>query len=70
MSRLIIVSNRLPVSVEWRNGGFVFVPGSDTWHAFHRRPIHGVRRSLIINYVRPEWRSRHELAYPDRAAGA
>jgi hypothetical protein len=29
-----------------------------------------VRRSLIVNYVKPEWRSRHELAYPDHAAGA
>ena len=53
-----------------RNGGLIFVPGADTWHGFHRRPINGVRRSLIINYVKPEWRSRHELAYPDRAAGA
>ena len=53
-----------------RNGGLVFVPGSDTWHGFRRRPIKGVRRSLIVNYVKPEWRSRHELAYPDRTAGA
>ena len=45
-------------------------PGSDTWHGFHRRPIEGVRRSLIVNYVKPEWRSRHELAFPDRLAGS
>lgn len=53
-----------------RNAGLIFVPGSDTWHGFRRRPIDGVRRSLIINYVKPEWRSRHELAFPDRLAGA
>jgi len=29
-----------------------------------------VRRSLIVNYVKPEWRSRHELAFPERFAGA
>jgi hypothetical protein len=46
------------------NSGLIFVPGSDTWHGFRKRPIIGVRRSLIVNYVKPEWRSRHELAYP------
>ncbi|HTI03645.1 MAG TPA: 2OG-Fe(II) oxygenase [Acidisoma sp.] len=49
-----------------RNAGLVFVPGTDTWHGFIRRPITGVRRSLIVNYVTPEWRARHELAFPDR----
>jgi hypothetical protein len=53
-----------------RNAGLIFIPGGDTWHGFRRRPIHGVRRSLIVNYVKPEWRSRHELAFPDRFAGA
>jgi len=52
-----------------RNEGLIFVPASDTWHGFEKRPIAGVRRSLIVNYVKPEWRSRHELAFPDRAAG-
>lgn len=47
------------------NNGLAFLPGADTWHGFVRRPIHGVRRSLIINYVKPEWRSRHELAFPE-----
>jgi hypothetical protein len=47
------------------NTGLIFVPGADTWHGFERRPIRGVRRSLIVNYVRPEWRSRHELAFPE-----
>ena len=48
------------------NEGLLFVPAADTWHGFARRPIHGLRRSLIVNYVKPEWRSRHELAFPDQ----
>jgi hypothetical protein len=48
------------------NCGLIFVPGEDTWHGFRRRSIIGVRRSIIINYVKDEWRARHELAYPDR----
>ncbi len=46
------------------NTGLMFVPAADTWHGFAPRPIAGLRRSLIVNYVGPEWRSRHELAYP------
>ncbi len=42
-----------------------FVPGDDTYHGFEKRPIHGVRRSLIVNYVTPDWRAREQLAYPD-----
>lgn len=53
-----------------RNGGLIFIPAADTWHGFRKRPIAGVRRSLIVNYVKPEWRSRHELAYPDRPVAA
>ena len=45
------------------NSALVFVPGSDTWHSFRRRPIAGIRRSLIVNYVTPDWRARHELAF-------
>jgi hypothetical protein len=48
------------------NTGHIFIPAHDTWHAFERRKINGIRRSLIINYVKPEWRSRHELAFPDQ----
>lgn len=47
-----------------RNDGFIFIPGADTWHGFRRRRIDGIRRSLIVNYVVPEWRSQHELAFP------
>ncbi len=47
------------------NSGLIFVPGDKTWHGFERRPINGVRRTLIINYVGPEWRNRHELCFPE-----
>jgi len=46
--------------------GLMFRPGSDTWHGFERRPIAGVRRSLIVNYVTREWRAVRELAFPDQ----
>lgn len=46
------------------NRGLVFVPGACTWHGFRPRDIQGIRRSLIVNYVVPEWRARHELAFP------
>ncbi len=48
------------------NDGLMFVPAADTWHGFTRRPIRGVRTSVIVNYVKPEWRSRHELAFPEQ----
>ena len=51
------------------DSGLAFVPAGDTWHGFVRRPIAGVRRSVIVNYVVSDWRSRHELAYPDRPIG-
>lgn len=47
------------------NCGLIFVPGQDTWHGVEKRPYVGIRKSIIINYVVPEWRSRHELAFPD-----
>ena len=37
-----------------RGRGLVFVPGGDTWHGFAPRSIHGIRRSLIVNYVKDE----------------
>ncbi len=46
------------------NAGLIFVPGKNTWHGFRKRRITGVRRSLIVNYVTPDWRARHELAFP------
>jgi hypothetical protein len=46
------------------NTALVFVPGSNTWHGLTPRPIEGVRRSIIMNYVTDEWRAREQLAYP------
>jgi hypothetical protein len=48
------------------NSALVFVPSDNTWHGFRKRSIGGVRRSLIVNYVTEEWRSRHELSFPDQ----
>jgi hypothetical protein len=47
------------------NSALVFVPGANTWHGLARRPIRGVRRTVIMNYVTDEWRDREQLAYPD-----
>ena len=46
--------------------GVIFVPGPATWHGFDPRPIVGVRRLMEINYVRPSWRDREQLTFPDR----
>ena len=44
------------------NAGMIFIPGKNTWHGFAKRPIRGVRKSIIVNYVAPEWRAVEELA--------
>ena len=46
------------------NSALVFVPGTDTWHGLAQRPITGVRKSVIMNYVTDQWRAREQLAYP------
>ncbi len=46
---------------EW-NAGLIFVPGKNTWHGFSKRPLRGVRKSIIVNYVAPQWRAAEELA--------
>jgi hypothetical protein len=54
-----------------RNEALMFVPSDNTWHGFEQRPIHGVRRSIVMNYVTDAWRDRWQLAYanePVRAA--
>lgn len=48
------------------DSGVIFVPGPSTWHGFDPRPIVGVRRLMEVNYVRPDWRDRDQLACPDR----
>ena len=57
-------AGRAPAGV---NKGLIFVPSDRSWHGFEKRPLNGVRKSLIINYVGPEWRNRHELCFPDDA---
>ena len=47
----------------------IFVPADDTFHGFERRPIKGVRKSLIINYVTDEWRAREQLAFGEAPIG-
>jgi len=49
------------------NGALLFVPADNTWHGFEKRPINGVRRSIIVNYVTNEWRAREQLAFPQEA---
>jgi len=52
------------------NGAMIFVPADNTWHGFEPRDIPGVRQSLILNYVTPEWRAREQLAFPDQPVTA
>ena len=47
------------------NTAMVFVPSDITYHGFESRPIKGVRKSLIVNYVTNEWRAREQLAFPE-----
>lgn len=47
------------------NSAMIFIPSPEAIHGFASRPIKGVRKSLIVNYVTPEWRNRHELAFPE-----
>lgn len=46
------------------NTALMFVPSDHTWHGLERRPIVGVRTSVIMNYVTDAWRERGQLAYP------
>jgi hypothetical protein len=47
------------------NGALLFAPSNKTWHGFEPRPIVGVRRSVIVNYVTDDWRAREQLAFPN-----
>ena len=47
------------------NTALIFVPGAKTWHGLRQRPIAGVCRSVIMNYVTTDWRAREQLAFPD-----
>jgi hypothetical protein len=52
------------------NSAMIFVPSTTTWHGFEKRPIHGVRRSIIVNYVTNAWRAREQLAFPGTPVAA
>lgn len=52
------------------NGAMIFIPADNTWHGFEPREIPGVRKSLILNYVTPDWRAREQLAFPDQLVTA
>ncbi|MDE8350000.1 MAG: 2OG-Fe(II) oxygenase [Acidocella sp.] len=57
--------HRLVASVPYeKNRGLIFIPGTNSWHGFSKRPINGLRKSLIINYVSPDWRAAEELSFP------
>lgn len=47
-----------------------FVPGANTYHGFEKRPINGIRKSLILNYVTTDWRDRTQLCYPQETVTA
>ena len=46
------------------NSALVFIPADDTWHGFEPKWIDGIRKSLIINYVK-DWRATEELCFPN-----
>ena len=48
------------------NSGLLFIPSDHSWHGFVPRALSGVRRTLIVNYVGPEWQAMNELARPPR----
>ncbi len=51
------------------NTAMIFVPSDNTYHGLEGRPIKGVRKSLIINYVTDEWRARAQLAFGEAPIG-
>ena len=48
-----------------QNNAMIFVPSDITWHGFEKRPINGLRKSVILNYVTRDWRAREQLSFPD-----
>ncbi|MGH6816869.1 MAG: 2OG-Fe(II) oxygenase [Hyphomicrobiaceae bacterium] len=48
------------------NAAMIFVPSDITYHGFEARPIEGVRKSIIVNYVTDQWRAREQLAFPEQ----
>jgi hypothetical protein len=48
------------------NTGMIFIPSTVSYHGFEARPIDGVRKLLVINYVTDAWRAREQLSYPEQ----
>ncbi len=51
------------------NCGLIIIPGADNWHGFQKCPINDVRKAVIANYVKDEWRDWYQLASPDQPVG-
>jgi hypothetical protein len=45
-----------------KNKGLIFIPSANSWHGVGKKTFAGVRKSIIINYVTPDWRDAWELA--------
>jgi hypothetical protein len=45
-----------------KNLGVIFIPAKNTWHGVGHHPLKGLRKSIIINYVSPDWRDTFELS--------
>lgn len=61
--------NLMAIQPQCANSALVFAPDEHTWHGFAAKPIHGVRRSPIINYVGDAWPQEMDLSYPDESVG-
>ena len=48
-----------------KGAGLIFVPGENTWHGFEPRPIKGIRKSIIMNYVTADWRARNQFSFEE-----
>lgn len=63
-------NKRLFCNAPYKAGSaLIFVPSTNTWHGYEKRPMKGIRKSLVVNYVTPEWRNRHELCFPNWPIG-
>ena len=44
------------------NTGMLLIPGENTWHGVSKRPIKGIRTSLVVNHVSSAWNNTQELS--------
>lgn len=52
------------------NTALMFVPAENTWHGLEKRPIAGVRKSVIMNYVTSDWIAREQLSSSEPVRGS